>query len=179
MHDSWWWSVGELVLPRLCADGGPGCELMLWRFWAGCWFCKVAEVVCRGSVNAVFSIICTVCEESVCCCCLQDVTRLYASCRTIECKLFAVSLLAFFKGTVAWDFLLSVFFMNQHLIGPWWSLRNSFIIFREFVEIFQYEVWLSAYYLRKVKLLISVTPCFLFFSFKSRVVLVTHGWLLV
>ncbi len=52
-----------------------------------------------------------------------------------------------FKGTVAWDFLISVFFMNQHLIGHWWSLGHSFTFFREFAEIFVHEVWLSAYYL--------------------------------
>ncbi len=85
----------------------------------------------------------------------------------------------YIKGTVAWDFFISVFFINQHLIGPWWSLRNSFIFFREFTEIFVHEVWLSAYYLRKVKLLFSVSPCFLIFSFISRIVIFPHGWLLV
>ncbi len=79
---------------------------------------------------------------------------------------FKIFLLFFFlgdgviKGTVAWDFLASVFFTNQRLIGPWWKLRNSFIFFSEFAEIFVHEVWLSAYYLRKVKLLVPVTPCF-------------------
>ncbi len=44
---------------------------------------------CKSSVQ-----YCTVCVESVCCCCSQDITRLYASCRTIVCKSFGVSLLA-------------------------------------------------------------------------------------
>ncbi len=54
------------------------------------------------------------------------------------------------KGTVPWGFLVSVFFMNQHLINPWWSVRNSYIFFSEFAEIFVHEVWLSTYYLRNV-----------------------------
>jgi hypothetical protein len=44
-----------------------------------------------------------------------------------------------------------VFFMSQHLIGPWWTSRNCLIFFREFAEIFVHEVWLSADNSRKVK----------------------------
>jgi hypothetical protein len=67
--------------------------------------------------------------------------------------------------------------MNQLLIGPWWMTRNSFKFFRKFAKIFMHEVRLSAYYLRKFKLLFSVIPCFPIFSSKSRVALVTHGCL--
>ncbi len=45
--------------------------------------------------------------------------------------------------------------------------------------MFVREVWLSAYYLQEVKLLFSIIPCFCIFSSKSRVVLVTHGWMFV
>jgi hypothetical protein len=44
--------------------------------------------------------------------------------------------------------------MNQHLRGPWWTSRNSSISKIR-------EVLLSAYYLRKVKLLFSVILCVL------------------
>ncbi len=39
------------------------------------------------------------------------------------------------KETVAWDFL-SCFFMNQHLIGPWWMPENIFEFYFYLTEIF-------------------------------------------
>jgi hypothetical protein len=99
------------------------------------------------------------------CACSEDSNSLYenklkAYRQSYSNKHGMLPLVLCFKGTVAWDFLASVFFTNQRLIGPWWKLRNSFIFFRKFAEIFVHEVWLSAYYLRKVKLLVTVTPCF-------------------
>jgi hypothetical protein len=67
--------------------------------------------------------------------------------------------------------------MNQLLKGLWWMTRNSFKFFCKFAKIFVHEMRLSAYYLRKIKLLFSVIPCFPIFSSKSRVALVTHGCL--
>jgi hypothetical protein len=48
------------------------------------------------------------------------------------------------------EFFGLVFFMSQHLIGPWWMSRNSSIFFCEFAEIFKH-VWLSTDYLRNVR----------------------------
>ncbi len=83
------------------------------------------------------------------------------------------------KGTVVWDFLASVFFTNQHLIGPWWTLRNSFIYFANSRKYSCMKFDFPRIICGKSNYCSQLHHVFEFFSFKSRVVLVTHGWLLV